>query len=168
MKRLQGLASLVVLVGAAMAGSTTAATGRTVRAAGSEQFVPNAKIMATLRFTPGPLSVKQGETVTWENTTPGEPHTISVVAAGDVPSTIDDVFNCAICNTIQAAHFPNGFNNPPVPVVNAGGPGLDVPGDSLLLFPDASVSATISARAGSTLHYICAIHPWMQGTISVN
>ena len=55
MKRLLGLVSLVVLVGAAMAGSTSAASGRTVRAAGSEQFVPNVKIMATLRFTPGPL-----------------------------------------------------------------------------------------------------------------
>ena len=167
MKRLLGLASLIVLVGAAMAGSTSAATGRTVLAAGSEQFVPNAKIMATLRFTPGPLSVKQGETVTWENTTPGEPHTISVVAAGDVPSSIDDVFNCAICNTFLAAHFPDP-NGPPVPVVNAGGPGLDAPGDSLLLFPDASISDTISAPAGSTLHYICSIHPWMQGTIKVN
>ena len=167
MKRLLGLVSIVVLVGAAMAGSTSAATGRTVRAAGSEQFVPNAKIMATLRFTPGPLSVKQGETVTWENTTPGEPHTISVVAAGDVPSTIDDVFNCAICNTFLAAHVPDP-NGPPVPVVNAGGPGLDAPGDSLLLFPDASISETISAPAGSTLHYICAIHPWMQGTIKVD
>ena len=167
MKRLLGLVSLVVLVGAAMAGSTSAATGRTVRAAGSEQFVPNVKIMATLRFTPGPLSVKQGETVTWENTTPGEPHTISVVAAGDVPSTIDDVFNCAICNTILAAHSPDP-NGPPVPVLNAGGPGLDAAGGSLVLFPDASISATISAPAGSTLSYICAIHPWMQGTINVN
>jgi plastocyanin len=167
MKRLLGLASLVVLIGAAMAGSTSAGTGRTVRTTGSEQFVPNAKIMATLRFTPGPLSVKQGETVTWENATPGEPHTISVVAAGDVPSAIDDIFNCAICNTILGAHFPDP-NGPPVPVVNAGGPGLDVAGDSLVLFPDASISATISAPAGSTLHYICAIHPWMQGTINVH
>jgi plastocyanin len=167
LRRFVGLGAAVLLVVVAMASSTSAASGRTVRVAGDEQFVPNAKIMATLRFVPGPLSVQSGETVTWASDTPTEPHTISVVAASDVPGSVEDVFNCPICNSILAGHFPNGFDNPPVFVLNAGNPGIDAIGDSLLLAPGGSVSATISAPAGSTLHYVCAIHPWMQGTIMV-
>jgi plastocyanin len=165
LRKLLGLAGAALLLGAVTAGSTVA-SDRTVRATGGESFVPNAKIMATLRFSPGPLSVAHGDAVTWTSDTPDEPHTISVVAAGDVPGTIDDVFNCAVCNGILAAHVPDP-NAPPIPVLNAGSPGLDTAGDSMILFPGGSVSATISAPAGSTLHYICAIHPWMQGTIMV-
>ena len=96
----------------------------------------------------------------------GEGH--GAVAAGDVPTSIDQIFNCPVCNAILAAHFPNGFNNPPVPVLNAGGAGLDAVGDSLLLAPGGSVSDSITAAPGSKLHYLCAIHPWMQGTITVH
>ncbi|MGH2651068.1 MAG: cupredoxin domain-containing protein, partial [Actinomycetota bacterium] len=63
-----------------------------------------------------------------------------------------------------AGHFGGG---PPVLVIEVGGPGLDAPGDSLLLFPGESISASVSAPAGSTLFYLCAIHPWMQGSITV-
>lgn len=52
------------------------------------------------------------------------------------------------------------------PVVDVGGPGLDSPGDSLF-FDDESISATVTAPAGTTLLYLCAIHPWMQGEIAV-
>jgi hypothetical protein len=52
-------------------------------------------------------------------------------------------------------------------VVNAGAPGLDAPGDSLLFFDDQSVTATVSAPSGARLFYLCAIHPWMQGQITV-
>ena len=167
MGRFFALLCLVALLGAALVGSTSASSGRTVRVTGTEQFVPNAKIMATLRFTPGPLSVSSGSSVTWASDTPDEPHTISVVAAGDVPSTVGDIFNCTACNIALASHFPNGFNNPPIPVVNVGATGLDAAGDSIWLPPGGTVSALISASAGSKLHYICAIHAWMQGTITV-
>jgi plastocyanin len=167
-RRWIALVASVGLLGALMVGSTTAASGRTVRVTGSEQFIPNAKVMATFRFAPGPLSIRSGETVTWASDTPTEPHTISVVAKGDLPTRIDQVFACVVCNTILAGHFPNGFNNPPVPVLHAGGPGLDAVGDSWLLAPGGTVSARVSAPAGTTLHYMCAIHPWMQGTITVH
>jgi hypothetical protein len=36
---------------------------------------------------------------------------------------------------------------------------------SLLFFTGESISARISAPVGSTLLYLCAIHPWMQGSI---
>jgi hypothetical protein len=46
-------------------------------------------------------------------------------------------------------------------------PGLDTVGDSLVLPPKGKVSAKISAKAGSVLYYVCAVHPWMQGKIIV-
>jgi plastocyanin len=42
-----------------------------------------------------------------------------------------------------------------------------VPGDSLFQAPGKNVSAVVSAPAGTTLYYLCAIHPWMQGKIVV-
>lgn len=166
MRRFLALVSLVALLGVLMAGVSSAASSRTVRVIGDEQFVVNAKIMATLRFSPGPITVDSGSTVRWVNET-DDPHTISVVAKADLPTEIDDVFNCAACNTILGLHFPNGPNNPPIAVVNAGAAGFDRVGDSLWQNPGETVSTTISAAPGSTLHYLCAIHPWMQGTISV-
>jgi plastocyanin len=165
-RRILALVSLVALLGLLMAGVSSAASTRTVRVIGEEQFVANAKVMATLRFNPGPITVDTGSTVRWVNET-DDPHTISVVDEADLPTTIDEVFMCAVCNTIFGLHFPNGPNNPPIAVVNAGSAGFDTVGDSLWQNPGEAVSATISAEPGSTLHYLCAIHPWMQGSISV-
>jgi plastocyanin len=128
--------------------------------------------MATLRFAPGPLDVASGTRVTWSDET-GDPHTISVVAAADVPATIDAVFACPVCGPIVAGHIDLSTNPPTlIAPVLGGGPdgtaGFDGVGDSLLLAPGGTASATITAPAGSTLHYICAIHPWMQGTIDVH
>jgi plastocyanin len=145
-----------------MSGVSSAASGRTVRITGSDQFIPNAKVMATFRFAPGPLTASSGETVRWVNDT-DEPHTISVVAKADLPTSIEEVFNCAVCGSIFAAH-----GSPPAAVVNVGAAGFDTVGDSLWINPGATVSTTISATSGSTLHYMCAIHPWMQGTITVH
>ncbi len=121
--------SILFLLGIASVGIAQATPDRTVRATGDEQFVPNVKIMATLRWSPGPLTVKSGATVTWVNEHPDIPHTISIVAEADVPDGIDALFNCPVCNAILAAHFPAG---PPVPVVDVGAAGLDTVGNSAL------------------------------------
>jgi hypothetical protein len=51
-----------------------------------------------------------------------------------------------------------------------------VPGDSISIFEDAdkgappghkSVVVRVSAPPGTVLHYICGMHPWMQGAIVV-
>jgi hypothetical protein len=44
---------------------------------------------------------------------------------------------------------------------------LDQPGDSLWLAPGATISSQVSAPAGTTLFYLCAIHGWMQGRLTV-
>jgi hypothetical protein len=74
------------------------------------------------------------------------------------------VFECQVCGAALEGHFGGGV---PVPVLEAGNTGLDAPGDSLLLFPGGSVDGVISAPAGTTLYYLCALHPWMQGSITV-
>jgi plastocyanin len=140
------------------------AADRSVRTIGDERVVLNSMVQATLRFTPGMIKVASGGTVTWthdDNTT--APHTVTIVA-NPPGASLDEIFACAECAAALAAHSAGGFN----PVVNVGGPGLDAAGDSLFIFDDQTVSATVTAPSGTTLKYLCAIHPWMQGTIVVN
>jgi len=163
------LISLVAVV-AALALATNvvlAAADHEVRTTGDERVVPNAMVQATLRFTPGMIKVESGDPVTWTHDDAATaPHTVTIVEEFPEP-TLDAIFGCGApgepCAEALAAHFAGGFN----PVVEAGGPGLDAPGDSLFFFDDQSITATVSAPSGATLLYLCAIHPWMQGEIVV-
>ena len=145
----------------------------TVKILGDEQFVPNAMIMATFKFAPGPVSTVTGATITWDNTgnqaSADEPHTVTIVNQGDLPTSIDQVFSCGAPGTPCAAAFAAHFPAPGVfvPTVNVGAAGLDTAGDSIWISPHSTATATISAPAGSTLYYLCALHAWMQGSISV-
>jgi plastocyanin len=141
-------ASAVVVFG----GGAGAAT-RSVSIVGSDSFSPNAFVQSTFHYTPGTITVQSGDTVQWVNSS-ADPHTITVVRAGQVPATVNQVFNCKVCQS-QA------------PSANVGAPGLDAPGDSLFVRASGSVSAPVTAKAGTTLHYICIFHPWMQGQIKV-
>jgi plastocyanin len=157
-----GLSGLLSLAPAAAVN----AGDRTVRIMGDERFVPNAMIQATLRFSPGPIIVDSGDTVTWPNLT-DDPHTITIVDAADVPTSIEDVFMCAACGAAVAGHFAT---NPPTVVLGGGADGtagLDGAGDSLLVGPDGTISAPVTAPSGTRLDYLCAIHPWMIGSIDV-
>jgi plastocyanin len=162
-----GLSTILTL---GLAGAASAGPARTVQIIGDEQFVPNAVVMVTLRFSPGPLSVASGDSVTWTNGT-DEPHTITIVDAADVPTSIDDVFGCTApggpCFPALVGHLAT---NPPTIVLGGGADGaagLDGVGDSLLVFPGGAISAPVTAAAGTTLNYLCAIHPWMIGSIAV-
>ena len=144
------------------------ASPTTVAARGGEQFVPNALIQSTFRFVPGPIKVAEGQEITWvdEDRVADEPHTATIVDESDLPTTLEEVFECGApdepCGEALEAHFSGNTQ-----VVDVGDPGLDSPGDSLLFFPDGSISGEVTAPAGSTLFYLCAIHPWMQGSITV-
>jgi hypothetical protein len=48
-----------------------------------------------------------------------------------------------------------------------GAAGFDQPGDSILLMDRKPQKIKITAKKGSTLYFICGLHPWMQGTIKV-
>jgi plastocyanin len=135
---------------------------------GHEAFETNALVSATFRFAPETISVKSGSRVTWKHVDSGmDPHTITILAnRREFPHDFEGK-NCKTCAQVNKAQFPNG--RPPVIVLNKGASGLDVAGDSLFMKPkrNAVVSAVISAKPGTTLYYVCVIHPWMQATIKV-
>ena len=53
----------------------------------------------------------------------------------------------------------------PQPIVDVGTPGIDAPGDSVVLNPKQTVKVDVSAAKGKTLHFMCGIHAWMQGKL---
>jgi plastocyanin len=156
----------VFAIGAAPAGAA-----EVVRTIGGPRFEPNGGISDTVRWSPGHVIVTPNERVTWidRDETP-DPHTITVVNRRELPRTIGQVFQCRACS-LANAHLADP-DNPESDIartrVNRGRPGFDARGDSLVLAPGGRIGAIISAPAGRTLHYLCAIHPWMQGSITVS
>jgi plastocyanin len=141
---------------------------------GGESFKPNAFVIDTQRYVPGTTPIRSGGTVTMTNAT-REPHTLSIVKRGDLPRTVGQVNDCSVCATITQAHgvdpnAPPAGGPPPIPVVDGGAAGFDRPGDSIFVGPKGSGSTVrfkVTAKAGTTLHYLCIIHPWMQGSLKV-
>ena len=37
----------------------------------------------------------------------------------------------------------------------------------MLIFEGQEIGANVTAASGTTLHFLCAIHPWMQGRLVV-
>ncbi len=173
--------SLAVFMGFLPAIAAAVTSGKVVNIIGEEGFKANSRVFATFRFSPGSIQVNQGEVITFVNIVTNDTHTISLVDASSLPTTIQQVFMCGapgtVCAAIFAAHIPNGFGpngpNPPIlPFVNvpgnpAGFEQGNLQGNSLLVTPGQTVEVTISASSGTSLHFMCAIHPWMQGEINV-
>jgi plastocyanin len=165
------VAAIVITTTAATVGTAAGGSDRRshepnrVRIVGTETFEANALIQSTVRFSPEVFFPHTGERVRWIDQDESEdPHTVTLVERGDLPSSVLEAFNCGPCNDALDAHFAG---DQPKLKVNVGEPGLDQPGDSLLLLPGESIAAPVSAAAGTTLYYLCAIHPWMQGRLVV-
>jgi plastocyanin len=170
---------LVIAVVAALAlamvgaGSVSAHSGKQVRTIGGNSFKANQFVKSTFRFAPGKITVDRGDKVTFvdRDQDADDPHTATIVNQADLPTTFDEVFECEACNDALAAHDPGNDGQPPFNlVVNKGNPGLDTPGDSLLFggeLDNQSIRARVTAAKGTTLYYLCALHPWMQGSIKV-
>lgn len=103
--------------------------------------------------------------------------------ASKLPKTPEQIDNCKVC-MVALAHLKNPKSpetagtpaNPIVhPILEAGKPTEEKtldgkPGDSLAISPTAvhkSITVTVTAPAGTVMHFLCAVHPWMQGTITV-
>jgi plastocyanin len=169
-RRLLSVGAAVVAV--ALIANGVVAAPSAVRTTGDERVVPNAMVQATLRFTPGMIGAASGDEVTWtHDDKTDEPHTATIVEEFPEP-TLDAIFGCAAptepCGQALAAHFALGQAT-----VDPGNDGFNEPGDSVFFdvddqtpFPE-SISAVVTAPAGTTLKYLCAIHPWMQGEIIV-
>jgi hypothetical protein len=119
--------------------------------------------------------VRKGATVklTRKDLSAGEPHSLSFVKKSQLPKTNKAIDNCQnpghICFKIGVAHqFDPQTGNVAKPVVDVNKPGVDGPGDSFYIAPkDKGLSFKVTAKKGRTLYYVCAIHPWMQGSIKV-
>ncbi len=170
------------LVTSAALGSNRQA-GVTIKAADKGQtYVINRSVTDRMFFSPGSISVKSGSTLTftYEGTPTSEPHTISVVARKNLPTTDAQIDACEnggnkVCNAIIGGLIRNP-KAPPGPSndiahwsVDHGKPGLDGPGDSIAIegAKHRSISIKVTAPAGTKLSFFCVVHPWMHGTITV-
>jgi hypothetical protein len=170
------VAVIALAVTLLVAGSVQAGNPNTITAVNKVSVDINKSLNLQLYFSPGTLRVQHGETITFrEGPTmpaflgPPEPHTLTILRPAQVPRTLRQMFLCRICEQIEAQHDPGMDQRPPfVYRVNKGRPGLDVAGDSLLVDADHPViRARVTAPAGTTLPFICVIHPWMQGRLVV-
>ena len=108
------------------------------------------------------------------------PHTFSLVTKGSLPKTPKARQTCFtpkhICMAIAKWHGTNGNGPVTKNPTKAGLAGWDTlgsvtkKGDSWFTGekePGTSMTQPVSAAAGTTIYFMCAIHPWMQGHIEV-
>ena len=137
-----------------------------------------------LRFS-GPKTAVAGSFLTIENDTHASqvgPHTFSLVTKSSIPKTKNARKKCFtpghICRSIAHWHGVKGNGPPTKNPAEAGVAGWDTEGskkkkgDSWFTGskPNASITQQLSADTSGgpvTLYYMCAIHPFMHGKITV-
>ena len=165
----------VLVPGLAGADTTTPVAGSTV----DTVLIKDGK--GGLRFI-APKTVDQGDQLEVRNTTNPKqvgPHTFSLVTQSSIPKTKKARQICFtkghICKAIAAWHGVKGNGPVKVNPVEAGAPGWDTmgsltaKGDSWFTGekPGSSIVQQVTAAAGTTITFMCAIHPWMHGSITV-
>ena len=167
------LAAVAALAVAAPA--LAAPKANTIETQGVAKVKINEYIQDGQKFVPGDITVKSGATITLKNKSKdGAPHSLSLLKKSALPKTAAAVLGCPACGPLLAAHQadPN-TGEVKVPVVDVGQPGFDTmgdkttAGDSVYLPPKGKVTFKVTAKAGTKLTYFCAVHAWMQGTITV-
>jgi plastocyanin len=171
------------LLGAGVA-TTAGAAGKKnqIRIVGGTKVKPGHYLKNDLRFTPLNKTVKSGATVKLLNQGKDpEPHTISFVEKKYLPKQFDTPVDAKVREAHQVD--PENEEAPPgAPVVDNGQPvpegemlevdtmfTPDVAGDSAFIAPGQnSFSFKVTAKKGSRLYFFCAVHPWMQGKLTVN
>lgn len=164
----------VLVPGLAGADTTTPVAGSTV----DTVLIKDGK--GGLRFI-APKTVDQGDQLEVRNTTNPKqvgPHTFSLVTKGSIPKTAKARQLCFtkghICKAIAAWQ---GFKKGKITInpAEAGAEGWDTmgsltaKGDSWFTGekPGTSIVQQVTAAAGTTITFMCAIHPWMHGSIAV-
>jgi plastocyanin len=152
-----------------------------IRITGGPIFKPGVMIGDNIRFNRH-SSVRSGGTIKVINKGDPQagPHTISLLKRSALPRTLAQAEPCfegqGVCAPLYAAHeVPENPEEPPgVLLFNAGAEGFDTmgdaktAGDSIFIAPGQNSSIKVTADEGSRLRYFCAVHPWMQGKITVN
>jgi hypothetical protein len=129
----------------------------------------------------GPKTVHEGEVLRVVNGTSPKmvgPHTFSLVTKGSLPKTAKARKTCftpgKICMGIAHWYGLKGEEFPKTPLVEAGKEGWDTmgtatkKGDSYFFGKKGeAVEQMVTAKAGTTLYFMCAVHAFMQGSIKV-
>jgi plastocyanin len=149
--------------------SLAAIEGAFVASLGDFTTKINRNIRLTFRFSPAHIEVNRGDRVTFVNAARlQEGHTITIARKSELPTNINEVFSCGPPGTACAPARGHDRDNLKLEDDNDGERGLDGIGDSLFQRRNRSISRRVTAPSGTHLHYLCAIHPWMQGHIKVN
>jgi hypothetical protein len=181
----------LALLACAVPGLAAVAATGAIAASGKQQSVTTIKavsktptvlvnrwIQDNLRWDKDKYTVPSGGTVHIVNLAADEgPHTFTVVATKDEPKTGLQIVNCKICNILGKAHGANPNSDAPPKfqfledgVGQSTPPDVDKPGDSGVTGKGKkgeSIDLKVTAPAGTTLHFICLIHPWMQAELDV-
>jgi hypothetical protein len=190
-QRFRSRTARLTILASAMAAFAVAAAVPAMAAGGSGSASASASEGATilikgsrkepLRFIT-PKTVVSGEDLTIVNdTNPKQigPHTLSLVPESLWPETKAERKPCFtpghICMAIAKWHGVKGEDSPPTKnPAKAGKAGWDTEGtvsktgDSWFTGKaNAEFAQEVSAAPGTTLHFICAVHPWMHGSVEV-
>jgi hypothetical protein len=182
-KLLVGFATAGVVVGGGAAAMAAGGAPKhtTINAVTSVKFRINRYVQDGTRWQNDVYRVKSGGTISIVNLAASDgPHTFSVVQKSQRPRTTRQIEACdsgrGICLKIAKEFGANPESNKPPKfrfVNNGKGtntpPNVDGPGD--MAFIDAKqkakVTLKVTAKPGTTLYFICAVHPWMQATLEV-
>jgi plastocyanin len=174
-----GVCLAVGVSGVALAAKTvTFPKSVTITQSQKNKMVPNRYLQDGLRWKLDLYRVKSGGTITVVNTVATEgPHTFSVVKEKDLPKTAKAIDRCQICQKLAAAHGADPNSNAPPKfqfLENGVGqntpPNVDRPGDSGVTGSGQKgekISFKVTAKKGTTLYFMCLIHPWMQSKVVV-
>lgn len=176
---LLALVASLVLAAVAMAGPTPDA-----KVPGAELPTATTVFISAqggLHFV-APKTIESGQELTVINqTNPKQvgPHTFALVTKGSIPKTKKARQLCFtpkhICKAIAAWHGVKGNGPVKQNPATAGAEGWDTlgsltkKGDSWFTGekPGSSIVQKVTAAAGTTIYFMCAIHPWMHGSIEV-
>jgi hypothetical protein len=180
-KLLVGITTMGLVAGGsavAVAANGTAPKHATINAVTSSKVKVNRYIQDGTRWQDDVYTVQSGGTITVVNRAASDgPHTFSVVQKSDRPRTIKQINNCKICLKIANEHGvnPQSPGPPKFPFVENGTgsttpSNIDRPGDSAYIPPvqNAKVTLKVTAHPGTTLYFMCAVHPWMQAKLIVH
>ena len=174
-----GLAVVGLAAGAtSVAFGASAPSKTTIKESQVNKIKPNRYFQDGLRWNKDTYTVKSGGTLHVVNNKADEgPHTVTIVKKGDLPRTAKQMERCAICEKLGKAHGadPNSDAPPKFQFLENGvgqdtAPNVDRPGDSGITGegkPGESIDLKVTAKAGTTLYFMCIIHPWMQGKVVV-
>jgi hypothetical protein len=162
-------AAVAVLGTLVFAGSALAAPkANTITAVGGMKVKPNVYIQDDQRWDADVYKIKSGATVTLrDKSKEGQPHTLSLI--DKTPKTIGEIMGCKPCGQLMQAHQVNEeTGDVGQPLVESGADGFGSAGDSIVLPPKGKVTFKVTAKPGTTLNFVCAVHPWMLGKIKVS